>query len=395
MIFFFFYLLFFIIINLKLYIYIYYFITYKEHNKKNILGLCLSGGNGGIELYFINLINYFKNSNTNIYSIFKNNSLISDNIKVKKKIFIYKKINIFNILYYAYKISLFVTKNNINTIHIGWTNDLLLAVLIKKMCIQNIKIIYFRQMKITRFKTNIYHKFLYNNVDKILLITEKLKLQTQKFIPYFNKKNLKVLKYGVKKQTKISDINTIIKHFNKNTFNIGIFSRIEEQKGQHLVIQAINDLYLEKGNFFNLYIVGHIQNTIYYNKLKNLVKEYKLTNNIYFIEFIKDPIKIMEYFDLIILPTYEETFGLVIIEAMLMNTSIIGSNAGGVPEIITDKYNGLLFEPKNYKSLKKQINFLLENPMLKDKMIKNAYNFVLKNYDYKYHFDTLNLLFNI
>lgn len=251
-------------------------------------------------------------------------------------------------------------------------------------------------MKITRFKTNIYHKFLYNNVDKILLITEKLKLQTQKFIPYFNKKNIKVLKYGIKNQSKINNINTIIKDFNKNTFNIGIFSRIEDQKGQHLVIQALYDLYKEKGQFFNLYIIGYQQNKMYYNKLKKLVESYKLTDNIFFIEFIKNPIKIMNYFDLIILPTYEETFGLVIIEAMIMNTSIIASNAGGVPEIIEDKYNGLLFETKNYKSLKKQIKFLLENPILKDKMIKNAYNFVIKNYDYKYHFDYLKkILFDI
>jgi L-malate glycosyltransferase len=381
------FLMFFLLMIFKLIMLMYYKLYYKS-NLNKILGLCLSEGHGGIELYFINLITNFKNNNLPIYIINKKNSFISNNLDLKKKLSI-QKINFFNIFYYAYKISLFVTKNSIDTIHIGWTNDLRLAVLIKKICIHNIKIIYFRQMKITRMKTNIYHKFIYNSVNRILVITDKLKEEVERYIPYFKKENINVLRHGIKEVTQKVNIKQIINNFNKNKFNIGIFSRIEEQKGQHLVIDSLLEIYKDKGDFFNLYIIGHQEDQNYYSKLKKIVEQNNLKKNIFFINFIKDPIRIMNNFDLIILPTYEETFGLVVIESMLMKASIIGSNAGGVPEIIKNEYNGLLFESRNYKSLKNKIIFLLTNPKLKKQMIKNAYDFVIKNYDYDNHFDEL------
>ena len=64
----------------------------------------------------------------------------------------------------------------------------------------------------------------------------------------------------------------------------------------------------------------------------------------------------MPYFDLIILPTYEETFGLTVVEAMLMSVPVIGSNAGGVPEIISHKYNGLLFKTRDHNDLMHNID---------------------------------------
>ena len=69
----------------------------------------------------------------------------------------------------------------------------------------------------------------------------------------------------------------------------------------------------------------------------------------------------MPYFDLIILPTYEETFGLVVAESMMMNVPVIGSNSGGVPEIIQDETNGLMFETRNSDSLAEKVLMIINN----------------------------------
>ena len=83
------------------------------------------------------------------------------------------------------------------------------------------------------------------------------------------------------------------------------------------------------------------------------------------------------------MPTYEETFGLVVAESMLMGTPVIGSNAGGVPEIIEDRFNGLLFEPKSSKSLKDKITDMYDSEELRKKVSNNAKMFAM-NWGHKY-----------
>ena len=125
---------------------------------------------------------------------------------------------------------------------------------------------------------------------------------------------------------------------------IGVFSRIEEQKGQHLVIEALDKI--DKDNI-QLLIVGHCMDKKYLDRLADMIKTFNLDQKVSFVPFLESPMEIMSFLDLVILPTYEETFGLVVAESMLMGTPVIGSNAGGVPEIIEDRFNGLLFEPKS------------------------------------------------
>ena len=50
-----------------------------------------------------------------------------------------------------------------------------------------------------------------------------------------------------------------------------------------------------------------------------------------------------------VLPSKYEGFGIVFLEAMLTNTPVISTNISAIPEIIKNKYNGILIEPGNVK----------------------------------------------
>ena len=69
-----------------------------------------------------------------------------------------------------------------------------------------------------------------------------------------------------------------------------------------------------------------------------------------------------------------------------MKVPVIGSNAKGVPEIISNENNGLLFETKNDDDLLEKIHFIIEKKYLRVKLIINTYNFANKKYDYHQHF---------
>jgi len=240
-------------------------------------------------------------------------------------------------------------------------------------------------MKLTRKKNDLYHRFIYNKIDHVLAITKKLSLECNKYLP-LEPNQINILKYGIKNyDNKNFSKDEIFKRFDldKSKFTIGVFSRIEEQKGQHLLIEAMNLLY-EKN--IQLVIVGHCMDEDYKRNIEIKCEQYNLKNRVFFIPFIEKPQEIMSTIDLIVLPTYEETFGLVVIEGMMANTPVIGSNAGGVPEIITDGVNGLLFNSRSSSDLAEKIYSLYQSNDLRSKIVKNADVFVRKEYDYDDHF---------
>ena len=360
---------------------------------KKILAICTSPDKGGLELYFVKLANYYYKNNSNIISLCQWDSSIS---KIINSPIIYiSKTSFINVWVKAYLISRKVKNQNISIIHVSWTKDLLLAVLIKLFSKRKINIIYYRQMKITRDKKDIYHKFIYRNISKVLVITNQLKEDCQKYLPISNKKIIH-LKYGIEIPnipTSITKENFFKKYnLKENNFIIGVFSRVEEQKGQHLVLDALN---LINKDDIKLLIVGHCMDSEYIDRLSNMIKDYNLQDNVSIVPFIESPMEIMSFLNLVILPTYEETFGLVVAESMLMETAVIGSNAGGVPEIIQDGFNGLLFKTKDYKSLKNKIIDIYSSEELKNKLSYNAKIFAIENYDYQMHFSKLNKILSM
>jgi len=78
----------------------------------------------------------------------------------------------------------------------------------------------------------------------------------------------------------------------------------------------------------------------------------------------------------------------VIYEAFKEGTSVIGSNIGGIPELIKDNYNGFLFEPGNTEQLKGILDNIIENPQQLKELSKNAFESV-KQYDMNKHIKKL------
>ena len=74
-----------------------------------------------------------------------------------------------------------------------------------------------------------------------------------------------------------------------------------------------------------------------------------------------------------------ESFGIILLEAMASETVIIASNIDGYNHLVKHKKNGLLIKPKSSKSIYKAINSVYHNKKMKKEMLKNGNNFI-KNY---------------
>lgn len=74
--------------------------------------------------------------------------------------------------------------------------------------------------------------------------------------------------------------------------------------------------------------------------------------------------------DIFVLPSENETFGQVFVEAMSCGVPVIGTKVGGIPEIISDGYNGYLVPPDDSSILAQRIETLINDNTVREDFIK-------------------------
>ncbi len=134
--------------------------------------------------------------------------------------------------------------------------------------------------------------------------------------------------------------------------------RLTSWKGQELFIEAINFVKIELGyEAFHAVILGNDQGRdLYKKKLIRLAEQYRLTNQIKFIDHCEDMALAYKVSDIIVSASIEpEAFGRVAVEAQSMRKLIIASDIGGSNETINDEKTGFLFKSGDAVSLSKKI----------------------------------------
>lgn len=345
-------------------------------NKKNILELCLSPDLGGLELCVNDYFQFFK-TQMNSFICVASNKKLDNYVDDANKITL--KRNKFFPVIPAKKLAKFIDENEIDIIHFHWTKDITTVVLAKVLAKRKVFLLQSRHMTMTRFKDDFYHKWLYKNIDVIHAVTQQVKEQLQKFIPQSVQPKLEMVYLGVSEVVIDKEIVNKLKEKDAlgDAFIVGIVGRIEEAKGQSLLIDALSQL---KALHIKALIVGHTMDDSYLNGLKARVIDLGLDNNVIFTGFTKN---INEYFqlcDVSVLATKKETFGLVVIESMLNKVPVIAVNNGGPLEIIDDGQDSLFFD-RTAEDLAKKITLLYEDKELKNNLSVNGYKKI------KYRFD--------
>jgi glycosyltransferase involved in cell wall biosynthesis len=336
---------------------------------KNILELCLSPDLGGLELYMVRASHYL-HEKTKVISVINETGKLEQ--YYKETPYKYEKIKRSSISSFltARKLARIIDKNKIDVVHLHWTKDIQVAVLAKLLSTCKPKLVQTRNMTMTRFKDDFYHRWLYKNMDMMLAVTHQVKEQIERFVPQDIRPKVEVLYMGAEVPELIGDEEkqTLKKQYGlSNAFTVGIVGRIEEGKGQYLVIDAVKKL-LHEGLNVQALIVGHAMHERYLKSLKNAIKKDHLEDKIIFSGFTREAQKLMQIFDCLVLATDRETFGLVLIEAMACGICTIGTNNAGPLEIIDDNETGLLFEKNSSDDLAKKIRLLVEDSEFKNQL---------------------------
>ncbi len=147
-----------------------------------------------------------------------------------------------------------------------------------------------------------------------------------------------------------------------------------EEKGVFDVIDVIikHKEYFEGRAIFNIAGGGEIE------RLDGLVRRNHLENVVRYVGWIDGDEKSthLNQSDVYIQPTYFESLGISILEAMSYSLPVISTNVGGVPEIVSDGVNGFLIDPKDKNALFEKMKFLVEHKDKRTEMGQAGADFV-------------------
>ena len=338
------------------------------NNKKTLIELCMSPDLGGLELYMVRAAQALRDE-FDVISVINSDTKLKSYYTQEDQVVQIEKNSNFLMYGAAKKLAQLFDEKDVDVVHLHWTKDIAFVVLAKLLSKRKPKLVQTRNMTMTRFKDDFYHRFLYKNIDMMLPVTHQVKEQLEKFIPHDIRPKIEVLYMGSDKTEMLNEQE--LQAFKKeiglqeDNFNIGMVGRINEAKGQHLLIEAVAKLDDEK---VHAYFVGHEMKEGYIQSLEAKAKELGVGDRVHFLGFMKNPHHFFQACDAIVLASRRETFGLVLIEAMQVKTAVIGSNSGGVVEIIDDKKTGLLFDVGSSDDLAKKIELLKDDSSLLQKI---------------------------
>jgi len=135
--------------------------------------------------------------------------------------------------------------------------------------------------------------------------------------------------------------------------------RLAPKNGVEYLIKALPNV-IEKFQEIKCLIVGDGSE---FDKLNILVAELDLKKNVIFTGRIPNS-EMPKYYaasDIVVLPSIIEATSIAGLEAMSMGKPLIGTNVGGIPQIIDDEKTGIIVPPKNSKELGKAILTLILN----------------------------------
>jgi glycosyltransferase involved in cell wall biosynthesis len=146
----------------------------------------------------------------------------------------------------------------------------------------------------------------------------------------------------------------------RGTPAIGIIARLADVKGHDVLIRAMPEV-LRNHPQAQLIIVGEGKQE---PALRQLVAQLQLEKHIQFFPAINRTTEFLPAFDIFVMPSLSEGFGLSMIEAMAVGVPVVATRVGGIPSFIRNEETGLLVEPSRHEDLARNICRLLDEPQL-------------------------------
>ncbi|MFC2103578.1 glycosyltransferase family 4 protein [Bacteroidota bacterium] len=269
-------------------------------------------------------------------------------------------------------------QSNINIVFANVGKDIRLAGLAAKF-ITGVSVIALHQVD-RAIKNNLRYRFTYNFLADIIIVNSLATKNTMmKSAPWLIDKKIQVVYHGIDAAKYNKENATCLRNslgLVDEDFIIGFVGRLNVQKGIKYMLDAFK-LVTDKYKNAHLLIAGtgDLENTI-----RDFASKFNLENKIHLLGFRTDIHNLMRAFDVFLLPSLWEGFGIVLIEAMAAGKACVATSTSSIPEIVEDGISGILVPPENAESIADALKKLISDPIKREEFGKEGQKIVQQKF---------------
>lgn len=214
------------------------------------------------------------------------------------------------------------------------------------------------------------YKNMLENASALITVGSPLNRFLNQCFPEQNQKICRTIHNGID----LSLIDDILKEMgekNNRWGHIISISNLWPIKGIDIILKALAQLTDERVPWRRFTIIGEGPER---KNLEKLADELKINDRVFFLGRLihKDTLRELSLADIFCLPSHQESFGVVYLEAMAMGKPAIGCKGQGAEDIIRNGDDGLLVPPKDPASLAKALKRLIQDPEFAVRLGENA-----------------------
>ena len=266
-------------------------------------------------------------------------------------------------------------------VHLHWSGGMWSFGLLKNF--YDFKLILHQHLWMKHSKQDPLHRWLYKNLDKLVVAGEIAKKAALKCLPV-NENQVEICPYAIEFE-KVQPLSREQLGLRANQTVIGIFSRLDRQKGIMEFLQGFSEI---KSDFPNVRALivgdptkGEEDSLSYEQELKTFASQNFGEDVIQFHGFQKKFREWLSICDILALPSYHESYSLIILEAFALGVPVLSTYAGGTPDLVQSG-RGWMIEPRNVESLKLGLKKIVSAPEQIAPMGLMARDYVEKNHSF-------------
>jgi D-inositol-3-phosphate glycosyltransferase len=369
------------------------------HSPLNILQVCLSQSWGGLEMSALKMTGHFSNRGYRSTCLCLKDSELHKNLhKLKLP---HRSVSVASHYWSGsiLKVREVINQHRAHVVHCHFLHDLWL-VSPALWGLPQVRLFATCHMLFSRTKKKDWaHGLIYRRLDKLIALTHIAKSVHLRSLPV-SAKDMVVIPNGVD----LSEFSP--ERYSRNKIRqeflvrpdqplIGSIGRLDQGKGLEELIRSAGEVIAEFPDCRFL-IVGEVtkgQGQSFPHRLRGLIRELGLEEKVILTGFRSDAAQILRALDIFAFPSYKETFGMSLLEAMAMGVPVVATDSGGVPEILDYGKCGLLIPPRQSPPLAEAIKQYLKDPDLARSMAHHARKRVEQEYDLRLVLDKIENLY--
>jgi glycosyltransferase involved in cell wall biosynthesis len=333
-----------------------------DYRKQKVFSICISRSEGGLEFCVVKFAKKLQDEGHKSIVICTADCLIhKKSLAANLPVLLVKKTKVpFSVFFQILK---YIRSERPETLITHRSSGMKRSAIYKTF-FPHLRIISFLHTIVRYKKKDWLHRYLYSKIDKFVVFSEIQKQNACEYLPV-DEGRLDIMPHTVDTNAYRPELQEFQTggRLNSRPMTIGCVGRFDLKKGQMELIEAVGAL-ARKNLPLKLVFIGKdtVNEEGQRAACEAKVRELKLEPYVTFLDPMNDLTEAYRSFDIFVMPSQEETFGMVLIEAMASGCLCVARRAGGPIEILDNGRSGVLVDPNSPRSFEIVMEEILKNP---------------------------------